>query len=99
MKVLKLNQKKRNGKKLCNQDNIFERTGKRVVKMEKNKVKVGREQKEGGQQIKEVRDDEDKREVFMMTKMSKKDIVIKMEDTAEGRKRMIDHLIFKSIYV
>lgn len=99
MKVLKLNQKKRNGKKWCNQDNIFERTGKRVVKMEKNKVKVGREQKEGGQQIKEVRDDEDKREVFMMTKMSKKDIVIKMEDTVEGRKRMIDHLIFKFIYV
>lgn len=70
-----------------------------MIKMEKNKVKVGREQKESGQQIKEVRDDEDKREVFMMTKMSKKDIVIKMEDTVEGRNRMIDHLIFKSIYV
>lgn len=64
-----------------------------------NKVKVEKEQKESGQQIKEVRNDEDKRETFMMTKMSKKDIVIKIEDTAEGRERMIDHLIFKSIYV
>lgn len=64
-----------------------------------NKVKVEKEQKESGQQIKEVRNDEDKRETFMMTKMSKKDIVIKIEDTVEGRERMIDHLIFKSIYV
>lgn len=64
-----------------------------------NKVKVEKEQKESGQQIKEVRNDEDKREIFMMTKMSKKDIVIKIEDTVEGRERMIDHLIFKSIYV
>lgn len=64
-----------------------------------NKVKVEKEQKESGQQIKEVRNDEDKRETFMMTKMSKKDIVIKIEDTVEGRERMIDYLIFKSIYV
>lgn len=64
-----------------------------------NKVKVEKEQKESGQQIKEVKNDEDKRETFMMTKMSKKDIVIKIEDTVEGRERMIDHLIFKSIYV
>lgn len=64
-----------------------------------NKVKVEKEQKESGQQIKEVRNDEDKREIFMMTKMSKKDIVIKIEDRVEGRERMIDHLIFKSIYV
>lgn len=64
-----------------------------------NKVKVEKEQKESGQQIKEVRNDEDKRETFMMTKMSKKDIVIKIEDIVEGRERMIDHLIFKSIYV
>lgn len=64
-----------------------------------NKVKVEKEQKESGQQIKEVRNDEDKRETFMMTKMSKKDIVIKIEDGVEGRERMIDHLIFKSIYV
>lgn len=64
-----------------------------------NKVKVEKEQKESGQQIKEVRNDEDKRETFMMTKMSKKDIVIKIEDRVEGRERMIDHLIFKSIYV
>lgn len=35
-----------------------------MVKMEKNKVKVGREQKESGQQIKEVRDDEDKRGIY-----------------------------------
>lgn len=63
------------------------------------KVKVEKEQKESGQQIKEIRNDEDKRETFMMTKMSKKDIVIKIEDTVEGRERMIDHLIFKSIYV
>lgn len=64
-----------------------------------NKVKVEKEQKESGQQIKEVRNDEGKRETFMMTKMSKKDIVIKIEDRVEGRERMIDHLIFKSIYV
>lgn len=63
-----------------------------------NKVKVEKEQKESGQQIKEVRNDEDKRETFMMTKMSKKDIVIKIEEV-EGRERMINHLIFKSIYV